>query len=461
MNIKTLYIKRLHWIVVVFWSFALLLPGLSPVAAAAGDDSQQPVAEHTAEKANAEPEKVGVPPILAPAKKPPDDLWERIRDDLSWQTMQSTQVDIARKQFLRQPNYLPDVSNRADYYLYYIVEEVKKRDMPMEIALIPMIESSLNPFASGPAGAAGLWQIMPATGSHLGLERNRGFDGRKDLLDSTTVALDYLETLHKEFDDDWLLALAAYNSGAGNVARAREANKAKGLETDFWSLKLPGHTREYVPKVIALAQILADPERFDVEIPSVENAPSFEVVDTDEPLALTRAAELAGVDIDILRALNPGQLGNSLSPNQSGELLLPVGARSRFEYNIARLSPEDLVQSKTYRIKSGDNLGDIASKFNTEVALLQQLNNLQGNNIQAGDTLRVPGDGTADSSQSVTSDASASPAPQSYSVRPGDTLSQIARKYKVSVGDIMAWNALNEDALIRPGQKLELHPKGS
>ncbi len=314
---------------------------------------QQSVQHPPTHQTEAETEKTSVPPLPAlPTKEQPDDLWERIRLDLSWQNMQSPQVDSARKQFLRQPNYLPDISNRADYYLYYIVEEVKRRDMPMEIALIPLVESSLNPFASGPAGAAGLWQIMPATGTHLGLERNSVYDGRKDLQDSTTVALDYLESLYEEFDEDWLLALAAYNSGAGTVTRAREANEAKGLDTDFWSLNLPGHTREYIPKVIALAQILADPERFDVDIPSVENAPSFEVVDTEKPLEMAQAAKLAGVDIDTLRALNPGQLGKSVAPNQSGELLLPVGTRNRFEYNIAQLSPEELVQSRTYRIQS-------------------------------------------------------------------------------------------------------------
>jgi len=407
----------------------------------------------------AEAEKASVPPLQALATEDqPDDLWERIRLDLSWQDMHSPQVDSARKQFLRQRNYLPDISNRADYYLYYIVEEVKRRDMPMEIALIPFVESSLNPFAAGPGGAAGLWQIMPATGTHLGLERNSAYDGRKDLQDSTTVALDYLESLYEEFDEDWLLALAAYNSGAGTVARARERNDAKGLDTDFWSLNLPGHTRAYIPKVIALAQILADPERFDVYIPSVENAPAFEVVDTEKPLEMSQAAEMAGVDVDTLRTLNPGQLGKSIAPNQSGELLLPVGTRNRFEYNIARLSPEELVQSRTYRIKAGDNLGAIASKFDTEVGLLQEVNDIHGSDIHVGDTLTIPGDGDVDSSQPSVANG-AERAPQVYLVRNGDTLSLIARKFNVSVSDIRAWNALKGDGYIHPGQKLTVYAK--
>lgn len=456
-----LYINMLHKSFVVVFSFSLLFPYAS--LAVYADASQLSVTEHPQQQAEAGKEKAadkgrpGPLPALATDKQP-DDLWERIRHDLSWQTMQSPLVDSARKEFLRQPNYLPDVSNRADYYLYYIVEEVKKRDMPMEIALIPMVESSLNPLASGPAGAAGLWQIMPATGIHLGLERTSGYDGRKDLQESTTVALDYLERLHEEFGGDWLLALAAYNSGAGNVTRAREANEAKGLDTDFWSLNLPGHTREYVPKVIALAQIVADPDRFGVDIPSVENAPAFEVADTEKPLELAEAAKLAGVDIDILRALNPGQLGKSIAPNQSGEILLPVGTRNRFEYNIAQLTPEELVQWKTYRIKSGDNLGDIARRFDTDVTVLQEVNGIRGSGIRAGDTLKIPGDGSAESGPTPASEKAATP--QGYRVCKGDTLSSIARKFNVSISDIVAWNALAPGAYLQPGQQLTIHSTG-
>ncbi len=329
-------------------------------------------------------------PVFADASPQPDDLWERIRLDLSWQSIDSDKVDDAREEFLRHPNYLPEVSNRADYYLYYIVEEVQKRDMPMEIALLPVIESSLNPFASSPSGAAGLWQIMPETGIRLGLEQDSQYDGRQALRDSTTGALDYLEKLYTEFDEDWLLALAAYNSGAGNVARAQEANAAKGLDTDYWSLNLSQQARDFVPKLIALTQIVADPERFDVSIPPVENAPSFEVADTEGPLNMAQAAKLAGVDIDTLRALNPGQLGESIAPNQSGEILLPVGTLNRFEYNINKLSPEELVQWQSYRIKSGDSLAYIARKFDTEVAALQEANGIRGSAIQIGDTLKIP-----------------------------------------------------------------------
>lgn len=389
-----------------------------------------------------------------PPDKAPEDLWVRIREDLRWEQTQSPRIDSEREEFLNQPNYLPMVADRADYYLYYIVEEVEKRNMPMEIALIPMIESSLNPFASGPSGAAGLWQIMPETGSHLGLERDAHYDGRHALRDSTEVALDYLQTLYEEFDRDWMLAVAAYNSGAGSVARAQEANEAKGLDTDYWSLNLPDKARTYVPKIIALAQIVADPERFDVEIPAVENAPSFEVVDAGGVSEMSQAAELAGVDIDTLRALNSGRLGESFTLSQPSEILLPVGARDRFEYNISQLSPQELVQWETYRIKPGDSLAQIARKFDTQVAVLQEANAIHGSQIQAGDTLRIPSDGQP-VKESTTTDR-----PLDYKVCAGDSLYGIAGRFNVSVNELIAWNALDPGDHLRPGQTLKLHKKG-
>jgi len=321
-----------------------------------------------------------------------------------------------------------------------------------------MIESGLNPFASGPSGAAGLWQIMPETGIHLGLEKDAHYDGRHALLDSTEVALDYLEELYEEFDEDWMLAVAAYNSGAGNVARAQAANAAKGLDTDYWSLTLPAKAREYVPKIIALSQIVADPERFDVEIPAVENAPSFEVADAGGVSEMSQAAKLAGVDIDTLRALNPGQLSESLTLSQTSEILLPVGTRDRFEYNISQLSPEELVQWKTYRIKPGDSLAQIARKFDTQVAVLQEANSIRGSSIHAGDTLKVPGDAAP-----APMPAPVSPAgqrPRDYKVCAGDSLYGIAHRFNVSVSELVAWNAIDPGDVLRPGQTLKLYKKG-
>ena len=381
----------------------------------------------------------------------PDDLWERIRLDLSWQSVDRPRVDRAREQFLRQHNYVPASQDRSNYYLHHIVEEVDKRDMPIEIALLPMVESNLNPFAASRAGAAGLWQIMPRTGEHLGLTQDSGYDGRQALRDSTTGALNYLEALYKTFDNDWLLALAAYNCGPTSVRRAQRKNKAKGLDTDYWSLDLPLETENYIPKLLAITQIVANPRKFDVAIPAVNNAPSFEVVEVDKPLHLAKAAQLAGVDVVTLRALNPGRLQEAIYSQHTVELLLPVGTMEQFQANIAQASPAELMPWQRYQIQPGDNLGYIAQRFGTRVDVLQELNQITGTNIQTGATLKIPTHNGIFSKALLTED---------YQVRRGDSLHLIAVKFNISVSDIVSWNALDPEVYLQPGQKLTVHATG-
>ena len=312
----------------------------------------------------------------------PTDLWQRIRDELTWQKSGNALVDQQRKVLLQQDNYLPMIAERANYYLFYIVEEVSVRGMPMEIALIPMVESSLDPFTTSNSGAAGLWQIMPGTGRRLGLERDAWYDGRHALRDSTEGALDYLQALHDKFDGDWLLAVAAYQAGEGAISDAISANAAKGLATDYWSLKLRRQSRDYVPKIIALAQIVAAPERYGVEIPYVADSPAFEIAETDSPLRLAQAADLAGVDVKTLRALNPGRLRGTVSSHRDAQLLLPVGTLDQFEEGLERLEPDQPtgatsdVTTKGYRVRQGDSLYRIASRFNVSISNIITWNGL-------------------------------------------------------------------------------------
>ena len=398
-----------------------------------------------------------VAPAKAPAS-PPDDLWERIRLGLSWQSIHNAQIGEARDAYLRQPNYLPVVAGRAELYLYYIVEEVERRGLPMELALLPLVESTLNPFATSSERAAGLWQIMPATGKYLGLEQDWWYDGRRDIRDSTRVALDYLESLYAEFDNDWMLALAAYNSGKGRVGRARRANEAAGKPTNYWSLSLPRETRHYVPRLIALTQIVAFPEAFDVEIPPVANKPAFVIASTGGQIELARAASLAEVDMHVLKALNPGQLRWATSPDVAQELLLPPGSQDAFTAGIAGLTEADRVRWEHYRIQSGDSLIRIAKKFDTEVGLLREVNNIRGSMIRAGDTLMIPyGSDWASSMAMVTREERQR---QGYRVRRGDSLYRIAGKFNVSVNDIIAWNSLDPGAYLQPGQRLTLFVGG-
>lgn len=425
--------------------------GPSETTVAAGDRTTETTNSSVSFPVEAKPAK--------PSRQPPRDLWQRIRQQLSWQTIHNAQIAEARKSYLRQPNYLPVVAERANLYLYYIVEEVERRDLPMELALLPLVESTLNPFATSSEQAAGLWQIMPATGRYLGLEQNWWYDGRRDIRDSTRIALDYLESLYAEFDNDWMLALAAYNSGKGRVGRARRANEQAGKPTDYWSLKLPRETRHYVPRLIALSQMVAFPEAFDLDIPRVPNKPAFVVASTGGQIELARAASLAQVEMHVLRALNPGQLRWATSPDVAQELLLPPETENRFAEGIAGLTESDRVRWEHYRIESGDNLIRIAKKFDTEVGLLREVNNIRGSMIRAGDTLMIPYGSDWASSMAMVPRAERQQ--QGYRVRRGDSLYGIAGKFNVSVNDIIAWNSLDPSDYLQPGQRLTLYVGGS
>ncbi len=417
-------------------------PGMDPTAGEGGSILNPEVSQQPEDREISAPEP------------PPKDLWVRIRKQLSWYSVHNAKVGKARDHFLAQRNYLPVIAGRAEPYLYYIVGEVEKRGMPMEIALLPMVESAYNPFAISSQSAAGLWQIMPATGRYLGLEQNWWYDGRRDLRESTATALDYLEALHKEFDNDWLLALAAYNSGKGRVKRAQRANSDKGLATDYWSLKLPRETQRYIPKLIALSAIITYPETFAVDIPPVANEPAFTVVDTQGQIEMARAANLAAMDMTTLRAYNPGQLRWATSPEQVQELLVPNDVAERMTAGIATLTDADRVSWQHYRIQQGDSLIRIARKFDTEVGLLRQVNHIRGTLIRAGKTLMIPIGSSWESSLAMVE--SGAPRARGYRVRRGDSLYRIAEKFNVTIDEIVTWNSLNPSTYLQPGQKLTL-----
>ncbi len=439
---------------------ALAQPGASPPPAAAqrsllGDKGARIEIEHHE------------------AGKTPIDLWERIRSDLSFEKLDKKQVDRALDEYRSQPNYLSNMSEGSSLYLYYIVDEVQKRDMPMEIALVPLVESGLNPFTRSPSSAAGLWQITAETGANLGLERTAWFDGRRSIHDSTAVALDYLEKLHRAFDGDWLLALAAYNAGEGRVARARQSNLDKGLPTDFWSLDLPAETRRFVPRILALSQIVAEPQTHDVNLPPVENAPAFEVAAIDGQIDLAHAAELADISLETLQDLNPGQLRSATAPGQSQELLVPFGTGARMEAELAQLSAEEQKRWRTYIIKRGDTLSGIARQFHIDLGLLRRVNGIAGSNIGAGKRLIIPGSDWAEGLSITAGPQGAAKrevkepvkVPEQgqmtpYKVQRGDSLYAIAGKFKVSVDDIVSWNSLDRGKHLQPGQTLQLHTGG-
>jgi len=389
----------------------------------------------------------------------PEDLWGRIQHGMQWQIPENPRVADARDYYLGQTAALQRVlAERGQLYLHYIVEEVERRDMPLEIALLPLVESQLDPFAVSSQQAVGLWQIIPSTGKTLGVSSDWWYDGRRDLRDSTRAALDYLEYLHTTLGGDWLNALAAYNGGVGRVTRAVASNEARGRPTDFWSLPLPGETRNYVPRLLALSSLIAEPERWGLELPPLQNRPAFVAVPTGGQLELARAAQLAGVPKASLHALNPGHLRWATAP-QAKELLLPPDRAAAFQQQLAKLGKDERVQWAHYRVRRGDTLSRIARLYSTRVDLLREANNLNSNFIREGATLMIPR--SDDANLSVASRTGATmPTVKDYKVRPGDSLYRIAGRFKVRVEDILAWNSLNARSPIFPGQQLTLYVGG-
>jgi soluble lytic murein transglycosylase-like protein len=251
-------------------------------------------------------------------------------------------------EYVKYPASLRKIARNATPYLYHIVEEVEKRGMPLEIALLPAIESLYQPIARSHKSAVGIWQFMSATGGEYGLVQNSWYDGRRDIIKSTTAALDYLQKLHQSFDDDWLLALAAYNTGPGNVRKAIKRNRRQGKSTDFWSLKLPRETREYVPKLLGLSDIIANYQFYGLELQAIANQPYFERVNVGRQIDLYLAARLAGLSLSAFKHLNPGYKRKETSPTGPHYIVLPVEKVQLFKQRLDRVLAQMMLSQATY-----------------------------------------------------------------------------------------------------------------
>jgi membrane-bound lytic murein transglycosylase D len=353
-------------------------------------------------------------------------------------------------------DYLERVFARAQRYLYFIANEVEARGLPMELALLPVVESAFNPFAYSRSQAAGLWQFIPGTGKRYQLSQDWWRDERRDVLASTRAALDYLAYLNELFDGDWMLAVAAYNYGAGNIARAIRRNKSLGRRTDFFSLSLPRETRTYVPKLLAITRLLHNPQAYGLTLPMVPDAPYFEVVYTGGPVDLRLAAELAGVDVEEIHALNPGWNQWVTAPAGPHRLLVPAVVAAEFNRRFAALEPAERAGLAPRTIEAGDTLNALASRYRVPVSFLQVVNGTDGSGLSVGDAVYVP-------------DRDVSPlrpglvkAPTSvHVVRSGDSLWTISRRYGMSVGELARANDLSTRSILRPGQRLAVRPRGT
>lgn len=398
---------------------------------------------------------------------PEGDLWDRIRAGFQLPMEYNERVEQQLSWYTRHPAYMERVARRGERYMYHIVEEVEKKNLPMELALLPIVESAFDPFAYSHGRASGIWQFIPGTGKMLGLKQNWWYDGRRDVVASTDAALRYLEKLQARFDGDWLHALASYNSGSGNVSRAIRKNKQKGKPTDFWNLDLPRETEAYVPKLIALAILIKNPELYSINLYSIPNQPYFLAVNTESQIDLAQAADLAGVEMDDLYNLNPAFNRWATDPDGPHQLLVPHNSAGAFTEGLALLPKEQRVTWQRYTIRNGDTLSTIASKFKVSMRSLKAINNISGSNIRAGKTLMVPV-ASADArhySQSLSQrlhnrrSASAKSEPGTrvdHAVNSGDSLWSIARTYGVTTGKIARWNNMAPTDPIYPGQKLAI-----
>ncbi len=334
-------------------------------------------------------------PALMDLTTAPPGLWQRIRNGFGLPDMASPLVRAQEKWFANRPDYIARTVARSSRYLYYIVQEVEKRGMPSEIALLPIVESAYNPVAYSRAHASGIWQFIPSTGKHYGLQQNFWYDGRRDVMAATHAALDYLGKLYDMFGS-WDLALAAYNWGEGAVGRAIAKNLAKGLATDYQSLTMPNETRYYMPKLQAVKNIIANPAQYGIELAEVPNRPYFVAVTTTKHIDVKLAAKLADVPLEEFMSLNPGYSRPVIRVDGEQTLLLPAGKADTFRANLGK-HDQPLVSWQAYKLKAGDSIDRIAAKYGISLAHLKQINGISPRHkVGAGTTVLVPAAATAD-----------------------------------------------------------------
>ena len=391
------------------------------------------------------------------------DLWQRIAAGL---TLSRQEQDRCVKEKLvwysRNQEYLDRVAERARPYLYYIVTELERRQMPLDLALLPIVESAYHPFAHSSSAASGIWQFIPSTGLRYGLKQNWWYDGRRDIVAATQAALDYLQKLNQEFNGDWLLTLAAYNMGELNVARAIERNRQAGKKRDFWSLPLPRETRDYVPSLLAVAELVARPEQYGIAWKPIPNTAYFARVETGGQLDLALVADLSGQSMDDVYTLNPAYNRFATDPDGPHSVLLPVDKVALFKSRLSDLPQNQRVTWTRHVVQRGESIGSIAQHYHIGVDALKRANALHGNSVHVGNSVLIPTSREPDLHYTLSADArlyqglqkTGTGEKQVYTVQQGDNLWGISQHYGTSVERLCDWNGIQPGKVLSPGQKL-------
>ena len=393
------------------------------------------------------------------------DIWERIRRGFSMPDLDNDLVRNREQWYASRPDYMLRMTERSRPYLFHIVEELERRQMPMELALLPFIESAFNPQAVSSAKAAGMWQFMPATGKFFDLKQNLFRDERRDVLESTRAALDYLQKLHSMFGD-WHLALAAYNWGEGSVGRALARNKAKGLPLTYSDLRMPNETRFYVPKLQAVKNIVAHPEAFNAQLPLIQNHPYFKSVAIDRDIDVAMAAKLANVSLEDFKALNPAMNRPVILAAGTPQILLPWDNAQVFESNM-QANPERRLSSWTaWQAPRTMRAEEVAKQVGMTTEQLRSVNGIPARMlVKTGSTLLVPRQGKLDSdvTEHLADNGHLLLAPEvvlrkiMVKARPGDTLARLASRHGVSAANVADWNRLKPTASLSKGQSLAIY----
>lgn len=404
-------------------------------------------------------------PLKTIGQQDSDNVWQRVLAAYQMDhTISQKRIDAQYRWFRAHPKYMKRVSARAQRYLYYIIEQIEARQLPGEMALLPIVESAFDPFAYSHGRASGVWQFIPGTGRLYGLKQDWWYDGRRDIRAATQAALTFLDDLQGYFKGDWLHALAAYNSGAGTVQKSIRRNRKSNKPIDFWHLKLPKETRAYVPKLLALARLLKEEINNPDYFPTIKNEPYFAIIETYGQIDLSKVANMANVPIDDIYNLNPGFNRWATHPKGPHTVLVPIEKAPELQQRIAALPASERVKWKRYRVQGGDSLNRIAKKFRTTTDVIRSSNDIRGNTIRKGQHLLIPSAHAKQSayvsslSQRIQAKQSRAPSSGSkksyYTVKSGDSFWRIAKRFGVNTRSLAKWNSMAPKSPLRIGQRL-------